>query len=580
MSALLQERVGAGARHGEGRSGGVLADLSRLASEPAAVAAGLAAIVVLSVVIRLEGQRTWLWIDEAISVGIASQPLSDIPALLRQDGSPPLYYFVLHAWMAVVGQSEADLHALSLLFAVATVPVAYWAGRTLFSRRAGWICALLAATSPYLTAYSREARMYTMVALLALVVITTFLHSFAFYRRRYLPAFVASTVLLLYTHNWALFLLFGLAVAAALCGIVATDRRRVLTDALLAFGAVAVAFGPWLPTLAYQAAHTGAPWAPVPGARDLASAVWGVLGGTKALVVLAAMVILVVGTTVMRPSTDRWWVPVVTLLIVLVVALGSAWGASQVKPSWSPRYFGIFVTPMLLVIGAGLSRDGWRGLFALALILLLWTGSLAWIAGRRIPALPDDKSNVKSLSAQFTPLMQPGDVVASAEIEEVPLMRYYLPSGVRYATPEGLVADPRVVDWRDARQRLSTARPQATLGAILDGLAVGMRIFLVCPRYVSPVNEQEHQSQDAADVASPTQTNLVFGDAVPGEGRANGVQGFSDSWYALVERHCRSWLEQLSGDNRLRLVAGPTPPSAQERRGAAVFMLAYERTER
>jgi len=556
MSALLQERVGAGARHGEGRSGGVLADLSRLASEPAAVAAGLAAIVVLSVVIRLEGQRTWLWIDEAISVGIASQPLSDIPALLRQDGSPPLYYFVLHAWMAVVGQSEADLHALSLLFAVATVPVAYWAGRTLFSRRAGWICALLAATSPYLTAYSREARMYTMVALLALVVITTFLHSFPFYRRRYLPAFVASTVLLLYTHNWALFLLFGLAVAAALCGIVATDRRRVLTDALLAFGAVAVAFGPWV------------------------RAVWGVLGGTKALVVLAAMVILVVGTTVMRPSTDRWWVPVVTLLIVLVVALGSAWGASQVKSSWSPRYFGIFVTLMLLVIGAGLSRDGWRGLFALALILLLWTGSLAWIAGRRIPALPDDKSNVKSLSAQFTPLMQPGDVVASAEIEEVPLMRYYLPSGVRYATPEGLVADPRVVDWRDALQRLSTARPQATLGAILDGLAVGMRIFLVCPRYVSPVNEQEHQSQDAADVASPTQTNLVFGDAVPGEGRANGVQGFSDSWYALVERHCRSWLEQLSGDNRLRLVAGPTPPSAQERRGAAVFMLAYERIER
>lgn len=571
MGTLLQERSGAGAGDGEGRSGNALAEWSRLTAKPATVAAGIVALVVASVLIRLEGQSTWLWIDEAISVGIASHPLSEIPTLLRQDGSPPLYYFILHAWMAVVGDSEADLHALSLLFAVATVPVGYWAGRSLFSRRAGWLCALLAATSPYLTAYSREARMYTLVALLGLVVVTTFLHGFAFHRRRHLPAFVASTVLLLYTHNWAMFLLLGLAVAAAVCALRAPDRRRVATDALLAFGVVAVAFSPWLPTLTYQAAHTGAPWAQVPGVGDFISAVSGALGGTKVLLILSALVALVVGTTVVRPGTDRWWVPVVTLLVVLAVGLGTAWGASHVKPSWSPRYFGIFVTPMLLVIGAGLSRDGWRGLAAVVLILLLWTGSLAWVAGRRIPALPDDKSNVKWLSAQFTPLMRPGDVVASAEIEEVPLLRYYLPSGVGYATPEGMVANTRLVDWRDAFQRLSSARPQAVLSAISDGLAVGERVFLFCPRYVSPVNEQE----------APSQTNLVSGDAVPGEGRANAVRaGSPNSWYALVGQHCRSWLEQLSGDSRLRLVAGPTPPAKQERRGAAVFMLAYERIER
>jgi len=565
VSALLQERAGAGAGQAGGGSN-VLADFGRLTSKPATVVVGLAAVVVISVLIRLEGQSTWLWIDEAISVGIASQPLSDIPALLRQDGSPPLYYFVLHLWMAVVGQSEADIHALALLFAVATVPVGYWAGRSLFNRRAGWFCALLAATSPYLTAYSREGRMYTMVALLALVVVTTFLHSFAFGRRRHLPAFVASTVLLLYTHNWALFLLVGLAGAAAVCAITASDRRRVVTDAILAFGVVVLAFSPWVPTLAYQAAHTGAPWAPVPSMRMLASAVSNALGGTKELVVLVVMAALIVGTAVLRPHRDRPWLPVVTLLLAVVVALGAAWGASQVKPAWSPRYFGVFVTPMLLVIAAGLSRDGRRGLLALVLILLLWTGSLAWLAGRRVPARPDDKSNVKFLAAQFRPLMQPGDIVASAEIEGVPLLNYYLSSGVRYVTPEGMVADPRVVDWRDAFERLSAARPRETVTAVLDRLAVGRRVFLVCPRYVSPV------------AAGSGQTDLASGDVVPGQDRANGVrEGFSDSWYALVQRHCRSWMEQLSGDSRLRLVAGPTPPPAQERRGAAVFVLAYQR---
>lgn len=575
MGALLEERE---PEAGPGRDGGARRPAlvaAELAAKPALVIAGLLLIVLASAVYRLEGQGTWLWIDEGISAGIASHPITDLPNLLHQDGSPPLYYVVLHLWMAVVGRSEADLHALSLLFAVATVPVGYWAGHSLFGRRAGWICALLAAANPYLTAYSREARMYTMVALLALVVVTTFLHSFAFHRPRYIPAFVVSLVLLLYTHSWALFLALGLMVATALLAVTAPDRRRTLINALVAFGVAALAFGPWLPTLAYQAAHTGAPWAPVPGIGAIGSAVSSALGGTKVLIVLAAMAVVVVGTSVLRPGRQPWWVPVVALLVLLAVALGAAWAASQVKPSWSPRYFGIFVTPMLLVIGAGLSRDGRRGLLALVLILLLWTGSLAWVAGRRIPALPDDKSNVKWLAARFAPLMQPGDVVASAEIEEVPLLHYYLPSSVRYATPEGLVADPRVVDWRDALQRLSSARSDSTLGAILDGMPAGTRVFLVCPRYVSPVSVQQ-ESPDTGHPTSATQKDLSVGDAAPGE--ESGVrEGFSHSWNGQVERHCRSWLKGLSSDGRMRLVAGPTPPSAQERRGAAVFMLAYER---
>ena len=37
--------------------------------------------------------------DEAITTGIASHSLSAIPGLLRHDGSPPLYYFLLHFWI-------------------------------------------------------------------------------------------------------------------------------------------------------------------------------------------------------------------------------------------------------------------------------------------------------------------------------------------------------------------------------------------------------------------------------------------------------------------------------------------------
>ena len=110
------------------------------------------------------------WIDEGLSVGIADRPLSDIPAALRLDGSPPLYYALLHVWMAVFGSSETATHALSLLFAVLAVPAAWWAARGLFGADApAWLAALLAATNPFLTQYAQETRMYALVALLGML---------------------------------------------------------------------------------------------------------------------------------------------------------------------------------------------------------------------------------------------------------------------------------------------------------------------------------------------------------------------------------------------------------------------------
>ena len=43
-----------------------------------------------------------LWLDEALSVNIAKLPLAQLPGALVQDGSPPLYYLVLHYWMLAV----------------------------------------------------------------------------------------------------------------------------------------------------------------------------------------------------------------------------------------------------------------------------------------------------------------------------------------------------------------------------------------------------------------------------------------------------------------------------------------------
>jgi mannosyltransferase len=130
--------------------------------------AGILIIMGLSVWLRSHALTAKFWIDEGLSVGIAHHGLFDIPGVLRKDGSPPLYYMLLHVWMGVTGgDGEARTHALSVLFATLTIPAGYLAGRRLFGERAAWTTAALCATLPFLTYYAQETRMYALVAFLA-----------------------------------------------------------------------------------------------------------------------------------------------------------------------------------------------------------------------------------------------------------------------------------------------------------------------------------------------------------------------------------------------------------------------------
>ena len=95
---------------------------------------GIGLLLAVSVLLRTRELGVGFWIDEGLSVGIADRPLGDIPGVLRQDGSPPLYYLLLSLWMDAMGSSEKSVHGLSVVFSVLCVPVAYWAGWTLMAK--------------------------------------------------------------------------------------------------------------------------------------------------------------------------------------------------------------------------------------------------------------------------------------------------------------------------------------------------------------------------------------------------------------------------------------------------------------
>ncbi|HEY3183149.1 MAG TPA: glycosyltransferase family 39 protein [Gaiellaceae bacterium] len=418
----------------------------------------LVALTAVSVVLRTRIIDGGFWIDEGLSVGIAHHPFVDIPGLLKQDGSPPLYYLLLHVWMSSFGDSETATHTLSLLFALACIPAAWWAGATLFGRTTGWICAALAAIDPYLTNYGQETRMYTVLAFLSILATLAYVRGVVDGDKRWLPLLVAALTAMLYTHNWALFYAVALAVATMFFA------RAHAREALMAGGATLLLFAPWLPTLLDQAQHTGAPWSRAPSLHALLLAPGAVLAGDAPLVAFA-----LAGGIGLATVRRRDIVYALATIVVLTVSL--AWLLSQLSPAWATRYFAVVLGPVFLLCAAGVARAARLGVVALVLVLVLWTNS----------APKADKSDVREVAALVAPSLRPGDLVISTHPEQTPLVRYYLGGGLRYANLLGPMPDPQLFDWRDAVERLTDARPRATLEPLLASVPPGGRVAVVAP---------------------------------------------------------------------------------------------------
>ena len=474
---------------------------------------GLGGLAALSVLLRVQDFGVGFWIDEGLSVGISDRPIGDIPDALRLDGSPPLYYLLLQLWMRAAGTSEEAVRALSVLFGVLAVPVAWWAARALFGTRSAWMAAVLAATSPFLTQYSQEARMYALTALLSLMASATFARAFAFgdNRRPWVIGFAVTLAAMLYTHNWALF--FGAACGAVWLFLVARaptpERRDLLVSGTVGFGGALLLYLPWIPITLYQVAHTGAPWAESPTLVALVATPGRMLGQfAQVALVLAAGAGLAALFARRGGRLSPRGRAAACLLAVAVLTLLLAWTASQLSPAWANRYLAAAVGPLLLAVAAGLGHAGKLGIAGLVVAAALAAGDTA----------PDDKSNVRDVADAIGPSLAPGDLVVSTQPEQVSVLDYYLPDGIRFATLTGEVRDTGVTDWRDGPERLGETSAERDLAPLLDRLEPGQRVVLVTP---------------------------IFAD----------LRRWQAPWTELVRLRSGEWRQHLSNDERFAVSA-------------------------
>lgn len=442
----------------------------------------VAAIVAVSIVLRFV-TRSPLWLDEALSTNIAVLPIGDIFEALRQDGHPPLYYVLLHGWMAIVGEGDAAVRSLSGTFAVATLPLAWIAGRRRAGTAGGAAALLVVAIAPYSLRYATEARMYAMASFLGLAawLVADDLRR-APDRRRWL-VLAALTGALLLTHYWAIYV--GLAAVSLLAWrwwrLGARSEARRVGSAL---AAGAVLFLPWLPSFLYQATHTGTPWGTATRPTRAAVELAGGLGGGEtfaegilfgfaviALALLGLSLVEVRGTRVTLDLTSAAPVRAEMALVVLTLVIGLAAGAVS-GATFIARYGAVTMPLLLIAAGIGLARlpSPWirRGT-ALALVALSSVGALFNVI--------DQRTQGEQVAAIVNERSVDGDLVVFCPDQLGPSTLRALDPGIE-ALAVPTLERPDRIDWVDYADRNRSASVDDVAAAILER-AAGRTIWLV-----------------------------------------------------------------------------------------------------
>jgi hypothetical protein len=423
-------------------------------------AAPVATLVLTAGVVLRFATTSSLWIDEALTVHIARLPLPDLFEALRHDGSPPLFYLLLHAWMNLFGQGDVAVRALPGLLAVATLPLAFALGRRIDGRRGGWAAALVVASSPFVVRYATEARPYGLEVLLVVAGALAVARALERPAAGRLAVVAAATGALLLTHYWSFYLV-------AVAGLVVLSRLRdpaarpAALRVALAMAAGGLAFLPWLPAFLFQAEHTGTPWAARPAPVKVWFAVreWGG-GDAPGEVALALALLAAAGVAARRAPALA-----VTVAGTLVVALIACRAAPA---AYVPRYTSVVVGLALVLAGVGAARIGRPALAA-----VVAGGLVISILG-----VDDQRTQAPEIADAIVAAGEPGDIVVYCPDQLGPATTRLLPDGFDERTyPTG--ASPELVDWVDYRERNRAAEPWDFAQGVLADAGDDRRIFLV-----------------------------------------------------------------------------------------------------
>lgn len=413
------------------------------------VVIAIAGVALLGGVVLRVATASPLWLDEALSVEIASLGFDDMVEALRHDGHPALYYVLLGWWIDLFGDSDVAVRALSGVASLAAVPV-LWAIGARRSPTVGRIAAVVALSSPYLLRYGTETRMY------ALTVLELALTWLAVERALDRPTpgrlglVAVGVAALVHTHYWTFFAIGGAGVVLLVTAVRDRTRRPAALRVIGAIAAGGATFVIWLPVFLDQIGTTGTPWADRARPTEIAIETIQGLGGNGrfegeilgyGIVVLALFGAL--GIPRPRGVEVRAGVgPLSDAATVAVLTLGLGAGAALLTAgAFEARYAAVVVPVVVVLVARGVAVLPER--FGVVVLAGLVVAGLA--VG--VDEARRDRTQAGDVAAVIDAEWQPGDVVAFCPDQLGPATRRELTVPAEtIAYPRG---DGRLVDWRD-----------------------------------------------------------------------------------------------------------------------------------
>jgi len=426
--------------------------------------AWLAALTALGAALRVFHLGTQsLWLDELFSIAIARRDWNAVIYSTAQgDTNPPLFNLLLYGVLQF-GADEIAARAVSCLFSIVTIPLFYALARQLFDARVAILATLALALNPFHILFAQEARMYSLLAFLALASFLFFLRVWKTNQPRDWLLFALMQTLAFYTHSLAFLNLLALDLFALMQRTTLRARWRALGVAHLG---VAILFAPWVIVLLQQIARvqTGF-WGVPPSPLVLVTTPYLMLFSNTApilfvpLGLFAALALGALATLAARRASSSeallfaLCVAVVPLGLFAALALGAlATLAARRASSSEALLFAlcVAVVPLVTLFMISLARPmfvertliassfGWyvliawavmnvppralnRGLGAVCLVVML--AALANYFFNPAMQKPPFRDAARALVAQF----QAGDVVAHTSDSSALAFRYYAP---------------------------------------------------------------------------------------------------------------------------------------------------------
>ena len=174
-----------------------------------------------------------LWTDEIFSV-ISSRDLAEMLGMIRDDeNNMALYYFLLHGWTNIFGESEISVRSLSLLFAVLTIPLVHILVFRFYGRKTAFVADLLLVSNPIFLYYAIETRSYSFLMFLSCLSTLVLFHFF--YKPRPLTVVIYSFIIAasVYVHYFGIFIPFCHVVYLTFKGWIPRNFKLFLLAAVI-----------------------------------------------------------------------------------------------------------------------------------------------------------------------------------------------------------------------------------------------------------------------------------------------------------------------------------------------------------